>query len=596
MSQTPKSLAGLGADIILLHLVPFLPYASLLALASIDKNFHAILGPLRFCQQAHPILIRKSRGFILDVLSPASLGTITHLELSGTGFQYLWDCKRIFTCRILTSVVSVAIWAPIPVYQQSSFERFARQLKKLEQFSSWESPENLLDTMEPRTLNHLQVLYFEHPFFPRRMLDPGFGLGVMFALTKFTYLSLYHGYLGACELDGEVFIQDAGYISTCHILILQLSNAANFPALRLVEFSLPRPANSDIERRRDLLVEAWNASLRHRKGGGPGWRLGSRSPHEPRFSCFGIDPSHCRCNSGGFALFINTTEVAAWTQWASRQDECTNMCERIENYMVEVHVNVAGRNISRVSAPGVSLAVGQDLNAADISMAPLVSWISKDTHCITLNLTALWSPELNSKSKFLLGELPSEASYFRIGTIQANISSLRINIGRATLDASTTCGYDQNIPARILRIFALPLWGSLRTLVLPAAALQGSASRGAQYTAKCGEHIGLYSLDWLASCELLQCLIINEWRACIRCDLPGAASLEGELSRFLPRRVEKVVITGCFFCGSQRLLKWNAALVYGGFIGALREARRGGGLPVDLNIGCLLVVPWSGPD
>lgn len=596
MIQPPKSLADLGADIILLHLVPFLPYVSLLALASIDKHFHAILGPLRFHQQAQPILIRKSRGFILDVLSPESLRTITHLELNGTGFQYLWDCKRIFTCQILTSVVSVATWASIPAYQQSSFEKFARQLEKLEQFGSWESPANLLDTMGPRELNHLQALYFEHPTFPRRILDPGFELGVMFALTKFTYLSLHHGYLGACELDGEVFIQDTGYIPTCQSLMLQLSNAVNFPVLRLVEFSLPRPANPDIGRRRDLLVEAWNASMRHRKGGGPGWRLGSRSPHEARFGCFGIDPSHCRCNSGGFALFINTTEVAAWTQWASCQDECTNICERIENYMVAVHVNVIDRNISRVSAPGVSLAVGRDLNAADISMAPLVSWISKDTHCITLNLTALWSPELNSKSKFLLGELPSEASYFRIGTIQANISSLRINIKRATLDASTTCDYDQNIPARILRIFALPLWASLRTLVLPAAALQGPTSRGSQYTAKCGEHIGLYSLDWLASCELLQCLIINDWRACIRCDLPGAASLEGELSRFIPRRVKYVAITGCFFCGSQRLLKWNATLVYGGFIGALREARRGGGPSVELNIECLVVVPWSGSD
>lgn len=596
MVQPPEPLAGLGADIILLHLVPILPYASLLALASINKYFYAILGPLRFRQQAHPILIRKSRGFILDVLSPVSLCAITHLELNSTGIQYLRDYERIFTCRILISVVSVAIWAPIPAYQQPSFEGFVRQLKKLKHFGSWELPTDLLEIVKPGTLNHLQALHFEHPTLPRRMLDPGFKLGVMFALTRFTYLSLHHGYLGLSELGGEVFIQDAGYMPACHSLMLQLSNAANFPTLRLVEFSLPRPANPDVERRRDLLVEAWNASLRHRKGGGLGWRLGSRSPHEARSGCLDIDSSHCRCNSGGFALFINTTEVAAWMQWASRQSECTDIWERIENYMVGVHVNVTDRNISHISTPGVSITVGQDLNAADISVTTLVSWISENTHCITLNLTTLWSPELNSKSKFLLAQLPSEASYFRIGTMQAKISSLRIDIKRATLDASTACGYDRNIPARILRIFALPLWGNLRTLVLPAAALQGSTSRGAQHTTMCGKHIGLYSLDWLASCELLECLIINEWRACIRCDLPSTASLEGELSRFLPRKVKRVVINGYFFCGSWRLLEWNTALVRGGFIGALKEARRGGGPPVELNIEYLLVIPWSSPD
>lgn len=592
----PESLASLGTDIILLHLIPILPYASLLALASTDKYFHAVIGPLRFRQQAHPVFIRKSRGFILDVLSPVSLRAITHLELNGTGTRYLRDYERIFTCRTLTSVVSVTVWASIPAYQQPSFERFVCQLKKLKHFGSWESPAGFLGTMGPGILSHLQALHFEHPTLPQSMLDPGFGLGVMFALTKFTYLSLHHGGLATPSLEGEVFIQDAGYIPTCHSLMLQLSNAANFPTLRLVEFSLPRPAKPDIERRQNLLVEAWNASLRHRKGGGSGWRLGSRSPHEARFGCFGIDSSHCQCNSRGFALFINTTEIAAWVQWASRQNECTNMWARIENYMAGVHVNVTDRNISRVSTPGVSIAVGHDLNAADVSTTTLASWVSEDTHCITLNLTALWTPELNSKSKFLLTQLLSEASCFKTGTIQANISSLRINIKRATIEASTTCGYDQNIPARILRSFVLPLWGSLRTLILPAAALQGSTSRGAQYTAKCGKHIGLYSLEWLASCEPLQCLIINGWRACIRCDLPGTASLEGGLSRFLPRRLKYVLISGCFFCGSWRLLDWNTKLVHGGFIGAMREARREGGSPVELNFEYLLVLPWSGPE
>lgn len=564
--QNPEKmhLSMLGFDVLTTHLAPFLKVPTILALSLTDKHLHGIFASLRFRQQI--LRPRYQADFILDVFSPSTVSSITHMLFDST----TEDHARILSSQSLfTSLRSLCIAVPIP-NPDFNFTALLERLTNFEAvktfYSFGSTPRSMLTAIRPGTLCSLVSLTLEHPLLPARLLII---LGIESRLRTLLYLE-------SSTSGPRVMISSMGasYVGACHKLLGPLSSASSFPCFRLLVLSFPRPKSGDGGLRSGLLNAAIVASYKHRNSDGHGWRLGMKRPTGvDRFSHKDMCPWQCWCRVHGLTdscFFLDTAEMHRFGELKNRTLKAGG---QMEEYIAgSIHVDGTPAEWSscsfRAGTPsGVMIRVGPE-DSIELVRRAVESSVVAGVRCVCIDLSML--------------EVPDSQQHEGCEDALSEPAALLIQLRALRIDApEDSFGYPIPLPElsftfQLAAALGGPRLTQLTQLSLPASAFAAATTEHA----KCGRHIGGYCAYWLKWCVALQTLHIKDWRACSGCNLLHSDTMEVVLSKRLPSSLRAVKVNGMFLLErSRRRWKFHIQQAW-----AIAFATRGFASPTPHNL------------
>ncbi|KAL0632445.1 hypothetical protein Q9L58_008663 [Maublancomyces gigas] len=461
-------------------------------------------------------------GSLVQSFRPSTLRQITHLVVNGTGV----DQEEIFLSNLLTGVKSVTITRMIKPEYRLIFAHLARQLTELIEIGDQPAedgrtssltllPAGTLNTIETLSLHAVQL-----PPLQTLLLGP---FGVDVSLTRFTFLP---SQTGSVSLTGNI---PRTYIKDCLAALRILKEAAIFPSLKVVRLALGRSTDNDPMRKErvTLLNRIWAASAMH-----GGWRLLTRKPITDGNMGW-ITPWECGCETRNGALFLSVPEIESFAGFCDK----INIYGRWDEFVVgDVHVDVQStrsrylelknprsETVRLADVHGVSILPGKDIDFGHVG---------SNTRCLSVQLRSFWDKRTNVEYNLNSNKFKN-IEVLRLEILPVNQKQLATSHSRPPM-------YRNNIAAAITRNLHLPSWSSLRSLSLPAAAMQRFRENQdiTKRAACCGRHIPEYHFPWLELCIQLDTLLITNWWTCLGCYEGKSNFQEEEDSQESPEDVD----------------------------------------------------------
>lgn len=495
------SFTTITADILIMHIVPYLTETEIRSLAQCNIALSETLGPLRF----HRCSVRKYKGSFLSCLSFSTIKTIRHLILDGLAT----DHDDVFVCGDLSGVVSATIVTMIQPGQRASFGAWARQLETLREVdvADGEDIESSLSNLPTGSFQMLQSL----------RLDVSLPLGMNNALHVAPNLRRIQ-FLPTYQQIGE----EAGYmyyLGELSDLLRLVSVSDTVPALKLLHIAPPsvtRPYEKVPHRL--LMQNIWTAAHSH-----GGWKLQCEQPETfvQQANPHAWEWWWGRC---AWDLTVTVKEIGEFIAACDRRDVFPRLSDYVRG---RIHVQTSGgtavmSSISKTIVYGVCVQHGPTTN-----MTAALNLVTNDTRILRICLRSLWGS---------VGHMVPDANNYQ--RIQALLMD-----GPILGHRPQHFDYQKNYCVAVVKGLAVRSWRGLVNLSLPAIAFQKAPHDGIPYLSKCGRHIGGFNMEWLTELTSLKWFSITDWVSCAACDLAADVCFDRGLT-FVPPTVEFVSIGG----------------------------------------------------